>query len=192
MTVKTGPVRIQKRRVAGWKGDRDPVYVGRPGVFGNPYGHRTREALARVPAADLVTAWELEARCSGDGVEHDMVWPSGMVTKHTIRYMTRAEIVETYRSALLLPRPGGMSIVHRRGRDVTVVDVALARRVLAGRDLSCWCEVGQPCHGDVLLWAANAPEDEIREAVAVERQAAEAKAARILALHPELAPKGQP
>jgi hypothetical protein len=29
--------------------------------------------------------------------------------------------------------------------------VARARRDLAGRDLACWCRVGAPCHGDVLL-----------------------------------------
>lgn len=31
----------------------------------------------------------------------------------------------------------------------------LARVMLAGHDLACWCPVGQPCHGDVLLAIAN-------------------------------------
>lgn len=26
---------------------------------------------------------------------------------------------------------------------------------LAGRDLACWCPLGQPCHADVLLEVAN-------------------------------------
>jgi hypothetical protein len=26
---------------------------------------------------------------------------------------------------------------------------------LAGRDLACWCPLGQPCHADVLLELAN-------------------------------------
>lgn len=30
-----------------------------------------------------------------------------------------------------------------------------ARRVLWGRDLACWCPLGQPCHADVLLEIAN-------------------------------------
>jgi uncharacterized protein DUF4326 len=30
------------------------------------------------------------------------------------------------------------------------------RAELAGRDLACWCPVGEPCHGDVLLAIANA------------------------------------
>jgi len=29
------------------------------------------------------------------------------------------------------------------------------RAHLAGRDLACWCAVGQPCHADVLLEIAN-------------------------------------
>jgi hypothetical protein len=36
--------------------------------------------------------------------------------------------------------------------DVTPED---ARRELAGRDLACWCPLGQPCHADVLLEIAN-------------------------------------
>jgi hypothetical protein len=29
------------------------------------------------------------------------------------------------------------------------------RRELGGRDLMCWCPVGAPCHGDLLLQIAN-------------------------------------
>lgn len=30
------------------------------------------------------------------------------------------------------------------------------RRELAGKDVACWCKVGEPCHADVLLEIANA------------------------------------
>lgn len=33
--------------------------------------------------------------------------------------------------------------------------VPIVREHLAGRDLACWCPVGQPCHADVLLAVAN-------------------------------------
>jgi len=33
----------------------------------------------------------------------------------------------------------------------------LFRALLAGRDLSCWCPPGQPCHADVLLQLVNEP-----------------------------------
>lgn len=29
---------------------------------------------------------------------------------------------------------------------------------LRGRDLACWCRLDQPCHADVLLELANAPQ----------------------------------
>ncbi len=31
-------------------------------------------------------------------------------------------------------------------------------KVLRGKDLACWCPLDQPCHADVLLELANAPE----------------------------------
>lgn len=32
------------------------------------------------------------------------------------------------------------------------------KRELRGKNLACWCALDQPCHGDVLLELANAPE----------------------------------
>jgi len=34
------------------------------------------------------------------------------------------------------------------------------RSELAGKDLACWCPLGQPCHADVLLELANANQPE--------------------------------
>src|SRR5271168_4906895 len=31
----------------------------------------------------------------------------------------------------------------------------LSKRFLRGKNLACWCPVGQPCHADVLLKIAN-------------------------------------
>ena len=33
--------------------------------------------------------------------------------------------------------------------------IELARALLAGHDLACWCPLDQPCHADVLLEIAN-------------------------------------
>ena len=30
-------------------------------------------------------------------------------------------------------------------------------RILRGKNLACWCAIGQPCHADVLLELANKP-----------------------------------
>jgi hypothetical protein len=32
------------------------------------------------------------------------------------------------------------------------------RKELRGKNLACWCKPGQPCHADVLLEIANAPQ----------------------------------
>lgn len=57
---------------------------------------------------------------------------------------TRAEAVAAYERALLAGKlPFGVEDV---------------RRELAGRDLCCWCPLDEPCHADVLLGVANAPE----------------------------------
>jgi len=34
---------------------------------------------------------------------------------------------------------------------------ARIRKALAGKNLACWCPLGQPCHADVLLELANSP-----------------------------------
>ena len=37
--------------------------------------------------------------------------------------------------------------------------IGIAKRVedLRGKDLACWCRVGNPCHADVLIEFANRP-----------------------------------
>lgn len=58
----------------------------------------------------------------------------------TIEYdMTAALAVELYRQRF-------------------IYDAREIRAELAGRDLACWCPLGQPCHADVLLEIANAGE----------------------------------
>ena len=33
----------------------------------------------------------------------------------------------------------------------------MVKRQLRGKNLACWCKLGEPCHADVLLEIANAP-----------------------------------
>lgn len=182
------PIRIQRRRTEGWKMEEQgvrPFYCGRPGPFGNPFKLGSHNALARTPAADLVTPWEYEGRVTGPG-QHDMVWPSGAVTEHHIRFMTRDETIATYRRALIAPTPA-LHLFHRPGPAPAVrVDVDMVRRELAGRDLLCWCRLDQNCHVDVLLWVANAPEHEIKEASQDEYEIIRRMAERVAQLHPEV------
>lgn len=43
----TSPARIQRRRTKGWRMPEGAVYVGRPGVWGNPFDHPDRKAAVR-------------------------------------------------------------------------------------------------------------------------------------------------
>lgn len=45
-------------------------------------------------------------------------------------------------------------------RNYLTRDIEYLRQIradLAGRDLMCWCPIGQPCHADWLLEVANSP-----------------------------------
>lgn len=64
--------------------------------------------------------------------------PVPMATAHTERKMAQQEAVNLYRRHVAF-RLG--SILHE----------------LRGKDLACWCRLGEPCHADVLIELANAP-----------------------------------
>jgi hypothetical protein len=48
--------------------------------------------------------------------------------------------------------------VERYRREMPDFTKEAARIELRGKNLACWCRPGTPCHGDVLLELANAPE----------------------------------
>lgn len=157
------PARIQRRRVAGWRMPEGAVYVGRPTKFGNPFGYRERMGgLVRYRPADP-GAYEFEGRISADRMRHDYFHPDGRVVHYEVRWATRHELVELFRRTLIEPDRGMLGASpSKAGRflNVTVDDI---RRELAGRDLVCWCPLGQPCHADVLLELANQPTDQPAE-----------------------------
>lgn len=74
-------------------------------------------------------------------------------------------------SAITVTRPGPFGSPYPVGNGVTAEESIaryrdwareqgdqyrdVVRERLAGWDLACFCKEGAPCHGDVLLWAAN-------------------------------------
>nr|WP_285475295.1 DUF4326 domain-containing protein [Actinoplanes sp. NBRC 101535] len=68
---------------------------------------------------------------------------------------TPAEVVRKFRSWIdadeLHPMFWDAELIQAH----TVMKAALRTRVLASRDLACWCPLDQPCHADVLLELAN-------------------------------------
>ena len=45
--------------------------------------------------------------------------------------------------------------VERFEDEMNDLERLLAKRLLAGKNLACWCPLDQPCHADVLLRIAN-------------------------------------
>ena len=64
---------------------------------------------------------------------------------------TAEECVYKYEEMLFPYRHGG-TLEDFYISDANLEDI---RRNLAGKDLLCFCPLGQPCHADVLLKAAN-------------------------------------
>jgi hypothetical protein len=111
------PQRIQRRRAKGWRMPEGAVYVGRPGVFGNPFQHPDKALAVRL------------FRC----------WLTGS--------MRSLDLIDDRFRCIC----GKQLLIYRRDH---------LRRyglpALRGKDLACWCRLGQPCHADVLLELANA------------------------------------
>lgn len=87
------PIRVQRKRVLGWRMPENTVYVGRGTYWGNMY----------------------KVGIDGDA----------------------AECVKKYESTLA---------------EMFKQDV---REHLKGKNLACFCKLGEPCHADVLLKIAN-------------------------------------
>jgi len=152
--------RIQMSRQHPWRADNpDAVNVARPSKWGNPfrlrspmgglvhYGPRHLERFGR--------EWDFEGRISANGTRHDMWFSRDDIIETHVRWATRAEVVELFRLTLTAPTPGMLMASPSRAGHFAKVQHHEIRTELAGKDLACWCQLGQPCHADVLLELAN-------------------------------------
>jgi len=127
----TAPKRIQRRRTKGWQLPPNTVCVTRPGKWGNRFFVRPYP----------IGWWEVfDSEVLTD--EHD---PEPMLLASFTSKLTAAQhVIPLFRRALF---EGRLSF--------SVSDV---RRELRGKNLACWCRLGEPCHADVLLEIANSEE----------------------------------
>ena len=131
LTPMTGPRRIQRKRRRGWRLPDGAVYVGRPTVWGNPFRVTRSSDYHGLPGS-----WFL---MDEDGTTYH--------PDHDSQHSARSKAVELYAERVAA------------GTDPRI-DESRIRSELAGRDLVCWCPIGEPCHVDVLLEIANsAPAD---------------------------------
>jgi len=123
--------RIQRRRTKGWVMPPGALYVGRPTLWGNPF----------VVGSD-----------SGVFQNHDEIMLPAITLETSLRLYR--DLVSGFVSPEMYPHGHDwmMRFKQRGGRGHPL---EVARGVLRGHDLACWCPLDQPCHADVLLELAN-------------------------------------
>ena len=125
------PVRIQRKRVKGWRMPANTVYVGRGSKFGNPFAV---ECLFDNRRRGGAASWGvLEAFNLGDSG----VTVLGFSQTHSDAAEASARAVTLYREVIADGR------------------LKIDASPLRGLNLACWCPDDQPCHADVLLEIAN-------------------------------------
>lgn len=121
------PIRVQLSRAKGWRMPPNTVKVTRPLRWGN--------------------SWKIGSR---------------MLDRTTGKFRkveTAADAVQAFRNSVdwdpdvpwrvgSLICTGGFGPEHRNRKTI--------RAELRGKNLACWCKLGEPCHADVLLEIANA------------------------------------
>ena len=105
------------------------VYVGRPSKWGNPF-------IVKPAPSQRGGAWDMWA----------VIWSGQTLIRFDDRRTALADAVDRFQR----------SIVEDHARPGYVPTLGDIRRELSGRDLTCWCPIGQPCHADLLLEIANA------------------------------------
>lgn len=120
------PAEIQRSRVKGWRMPPGAIYVGRPSVWGNPFGF-----VARTAGVNLALALyrELVHGC----------WNPTLIPKDWPNWYVH-DVFEAHHAW-----------VARLGEHPS----ERARVELRGHDLACWCPLGAPCHRTILLDIAN-------------------------------------
>lgn len=142
----TKPIRIQRKRVKGWKMPPNTVSVTRPGKWGNPFDFRSSDcsflALSYGCRGDRLGRQEASVRAFREWIEPQ---PKGC---RTVRY----ERGISFGNDKTMVQIGPRFVVG------PAPSIKIICEELAGKNLACFCEPGEPCHADVLIELANAPQ----------------------------------
>jgi len=138
----TQPVRVQLSRRKGWRKPDNTMTVARPGKWGNPFDFRKSECC-----------WiALSFGCRGDrlgrqeaSVKAFREWIDPGDGRRTVSVELQPGFGDDVKRV-----PVGPKIEAGMAPDLR--DVVSALR---GKNLACWCRLGEPCHADVLLEIAN-------------------------------------
>lgn len=126
--MKERPQRIQLSRQKGWRMPAGAVKVDRSTKWGNPFALEAQKD-GRYAIIHL--------RSRGDRTGEVVATADDPVA-------ARTESIRLYR----------IWVMSEAGQPIR----QMAREQLRGRSLACWCPLDGPCHADVLIELANAPE----------------------------------
>jgi hypothetical protein len=130
--------RVVLSRSRGWRKPENTVVVSRPSPFGNPF---RVVPLARNKSWTVVTLIGLGGHaflgCTG-----------GSGGKFYSAENARLKAVELYEAWL-------HGDTHSTDAVLPKDFLVRVRDELRGKNLACWCPLGQACHADVLLRLAN-------------------------------------
>lgn len=116
------PIRIQRRRIKGWKMPENTISVTRPGRFGNPFK----------------VGYYVKLGQGGFGYAYLICWEEKYAKKDYVKVRDNAHAVELFREYL-----------RRYPLHQNKIDF------LRGKNLACFCPIGEPCHADILLELTN-------------------------------------
>lgn len=126
------PQGIQRSRAKGWRMPPNTVVVSRPSIFGNPW-------ILGSPGFVMMGRERIQigpSLTAAGAVARYRCWLAG-------EFGMEAGAKEHRLFGLVMVPPGRQAIVD-------------ALPTLRGKNLSCWCAIGEPCHRTVLLELANA------------------------------------
>lgn len=125
------PRRVQRRRTKGWRMPPNTVSVCRPGRWGNPFRIGGYYMLGDPDTAAHIRMSWCEARSKEVADRH----PGKFI--HVSDAATAVDL-------------------FKRLCDMGYYYSEKEIRTLRGKNLACYCRLGNPCHADVLLSLANA------------------------------------
>lgn len=138
----TAPRRIQLSRVKGWRMPPNTVKVDRSTKWGNPFNFLAPDycwlALSYGCLGNPAGRHEASVRAFREWVT-PIEGKNLIYMERSIRFGSETKNLKIGPTIKVGPPPTLMAI----------------QTALRGKNLACWCKIGQPCHADVLLEIAN-------------------------------------
>ena len=123
------PIRIQRKRTKGFKMPENTVYVGRPSKWGNPFKvgliMNYMDVLHFMAFNDVRKYFKITGQTVNSIAKKPLDIEDCMYLYKNYKFRVSSETMKKLMAEL------------------------------KGKNLACWCKIGEPCHADILLRLAN-------------------------------------